>query len=251
MGRATWASTTDTLTVWATPLEYSGVASNTPLSPLLAMDATKILSREEHAKCVQYLKLMSRTRKNARVNLIIYRLATGVGLRRREIALANLGDVVLTGDRPCLRVRKEVAKSQTITTKAGERLKRMKSRVVPLWWDAETYADLKEWIESRYAEGATKNDPLVCAMRNDVAGKRLTSKEVAKRWRTAIKCLSPDRQRQLHVHCGRHTFASYAIEGHSLVAVAKAMGHSNPRVTSIYLHLVEEIENDMGNLFVA
>ena len=47
--------------------------------------------------------------------------------------------------------------------------------------------------------------------------------------------------RRLHFHSLRHSFASLLVQrGVSLYEVQKLMGHSNPRVTEIYSHLVPE-----------
>jgi integrase len=66
---------------------------------------------------------------NARRNLVIVRLACCCGLRASEIGGLQLDDVVVGVPRPHLRLRRETTKGK-------------RPRMVPLWWDAGTLADL-------------------------------------------------------------------------------------------------------------
>jgi integrase len=199
------------------------------------MDLSKILSREEVLAVLEELKTPCKRSKRVSVQgqlrLTIFRLSCCCGLRRKEIRGLDMGDFIFTGTRPRLRVRKAITKGQ---------VKKRKTRIVPLWWDEGTRADLQAWHDHRLAMGAKKGDPFVCAMRLGYIGDRLALNAVARAWRTAIRVLGPDRQSQLHVHCGRHTFISHALHiGHSLTEVREAAGHSSVGTTSGYLHLIE------------
>jgi integrase len=165
-------------------------------------------------------------------NLIVFRLSCCCGLRRTEIAGLLLGDLVLTGPRPCIRVRKENTKG---------RKDQRRARAVPLWWDKATLADLTQWVESRYLAGATAKSPCVPSLvRNrQYFGKPISESAMFRRWRTAIRCLGKERVKQLSIHCGRHTFASLSLAaGHSLAEVRDALGHRSIATTGVYLHCI-------------
>lgn len=177
--------------------------------------------------------LIRREDLSDQLNLTIFRLSCCCGLRCSEICGLNLADVVTAGPRPAIRVRKAVGKGK-------------KGRLVPLWWDKGTLQDIAAWRAYRLMPatgarlmGASLNDPFVARLRGTV-GERFLRQEVSKRWATAIKCLGPDRVRQLSIHSGRHSFVSHSLRaGRSLAEVRDAAGHSNVSTTSIYLHYLE------------
>ena len=181
--------------------------------------AAKILTRSEVRQVLSALPFGG--------NRILFRLALCCGLRRREICGLQLRDLQLYGPRPELHVREELGKGK-------------KARYVPLWWDAGTVADLQAWYAKRQDMGASPTDPFLCSTHKGTCGKAITHPGAYFRWRTALKCLGKERQRQLHLHCGRHSFAShYAFVGRSLTEIRDAMGHTDISTTSIYLGLLE------------
>lgn len=206
------------------------------------LDPTKILDITEVRAILLDLKHRMKKARNQRLNLIVFRLACCCGLRRGEICGLNLGDLVTTGERPCLRVRKEITKGKTITKRDGTKEVRRRGRIVPLWWDKGTLADLRDWIEFRKAMGTGPSDPLLVGLNpHRGTGKRMTGSKLGYRWKTCIKCLGEERQSQLSIHSGRHTFASLSLQaGHSLVAVRDALGHANISTTSVYLHAIDQ-----------
>ena len=96
------------------------------------VDPTKILTRQELRLVLADLKRQAERSKQGHVNLILFRLAACCGLRVSEIAHLHMADVRTDGPRPHLRIRKAAAKGH-------------KARVVPLWWDAGTLADITAW----------------------------------------------------------------------------------------------------------
>lgn len=189
---------------------------------------TKILQREEIAAILADLHKRAKRSPNSRQNLIIFRLSCCCGLRRKEICGLNLNDIALYGPRPGLRVRKAITKGQA---------HKKKGRMVPLWWDAGTLADLKAWREQfpKDADG-----PFIHGQCSRIGGKRLTEDLVAKRWRTAIRIVGEERLKQLSIHAGRHSFCSHALHaGRSATEVRDAAGHTNLAITNIYLHALE------------
>lgn len=182
------------------------------------IDPTSILYRNEVLTVVEHLRLRCRTSANARVNLALFRLCCGAGLRVSEACDLQMRDVEL-GEVPALHLRREAVK--------GKR----RGRTVPLYWDAGTVADLRIWAMARKALPA---DPFLIAPN----GHKLTRSGASRRWYTALKPLGMRRER-LSIHSGRRTFISHALHvGRSLVEVKQAAGHANLATTSIYAHVI-------------
>ena len=202
-----------------------------------SLDPTRILSRRELATVLADVKRSAQRSANARRNLIVVRLACCCGLRVSEIAGLQLDDVVVDVARPHLRLRRETTKGK-------------KPRMVPLWWDGGTLADLVAWKAERVGQGARGHDPFVCSVQAHRPGQGLQRAAIRRRFLTACKILGPARGRTLTIHHGRHTFISHALAGgRSLAEVRAAAGHSNVAVTSVYLHVVVDDEEVVGNLF--
>ena len=104
-------------------------------------DGTKILMKREMATVLGDLRRKALRSKNARLNLVIFRLAACCGLRASEIANLQMADVRVEMPRPHLRIRASTAKGG-------------RPRMVPLWWDRGTYRDLVAWRADRLARGA-------------------------------------------------------------------------------------------------
>jgi integrase len=203
--------------------------------PALA-DPTKILTRTELASVLADLNRKAPRSKNTRLNLVILRLACCCGLRASEIAQLRIDDVRVGQARPHLRIRRGAAKGG-------------RARVVPLWWDAGTLADVAAWKAERFERGGRAGQPFVASLqpaRCDIVFSRHT---LRKRFRTACKVLGPERLGTLTIHHGRHTFISHALAGgRTLAEVRDAAGHANVTVTSGYLHVA--VDSDaVGRLF--
>ena len=194
-------------------------------------DPTRFLTLDEVLRILDDLKRRKKRSDSSFLNLIIFRLSCCCGLRRATIAGLNFTDLVLAGARPCVTVRKHNTK--------GEEEKR-RAHKAPLWWDAGTLKDLREWVAFRKSMGARPNETVVCGVSKVNRGKPLTGDLLAKRWKTAIRCLGPERVHQLSVHCGRHSFCSLSkAAGHSSIEIRDAVGHASEATTNIYLHAVE------------
>jgi integrase/recombinase XerD len=197
-------------------------------------DPTKILTRRELAAVLADLERKSKRSPGTRLNRIVFRLAACCGLRASEIAQLQVGDVRPERPRPHIRIRAGAAKG-------GH------ARIVPLWWDGGTLADLVAWKVKRLADGAKTEDPFIIAPRTGLPFSRHT---LRKRFRTACKVLGRERLTTLTIHHGRHTFLSHALAGgRTLAEVRDAAGHANVSVTSAYLHAVVEDEPEIGYLF--
>jgi integrase len=199
------------------------------------VDQAKILTRRELAAVLADLKRKAPRSPSTRLNLVVFRLACCCGLRASEIAGLRTDDVVVAGDRPHLRIGRHVAKG-------GRR------RTVPLWWDEGTLADLAAWRAERAAQGG--NALFVASRQSAAREKPLSRHTLRKRFLTACRILSPERQRTLTIHHGRHTFISHALAGgRSLAEVREAAGHASLLATSAYLHVAVEEGDGPGRLF--
>lgn len=194
----------------------------------MMFDESEILSKDEVKKVINCLS--QEHNKDQVMNRILFRLSCCCGLRRKEIAGLRLSSIRLRGSFPHIHVDKTITK--------GQQHKR-RIRKVPLWWDAGTKAEVEDWYKYRVDWGAKSSDPFLCTQRSTHYGKPLTVNNTARRWRTAIKYLDPDRVIDLSIHTGRHTFCSHSLAaGRSLIEVSRAAGHSSINTTQIYLHFV-------------
>lgn len=199
-------------------------------------DMTKTLTRREIQTVLADLRRKAQRSKNARLNLVIFRLATCCGLRASEIALLQMGDVRIELPRPHLRIRVGASKGG-------------KSRKVPLWWDGGTLVDLAAWRADRASRGAVGDHPFVASWQLGREKGPLSRFTLRKRYRTACRKLGSERLLSLTIHHGRHTFISHALAGgRTLAEVRDAAGHSNVTVTSGYLHVAVE-DDGVGTLF--
>lgn len=199
------------------------------------INATKILSLNEIAAIIADLR-RKRRYVNNRQTLVIVRLACCCGLRVSEVCGLRLDDVRLNSERPHIRIRKEIGKGG-------------KARTVPLTWDAATLADLADWKGAREAQGASPGDYFVCSQSKQSMGNRLDRRNVRRRFIGACRVLGKERQSELTIHAGRHSFCSHALAGgKTLVQVRDAAGHSNVSTTSRYLHVAAD-DASVGNLF--
>lgn len=175
----------------------------------------KILSKSEVLHVLKDLHSKRWRHFSSATNLAIFRLATGCGLRVKEIAGLNLDDVIFDWPHPRVTVRPEITKGKK------------PPRSIPLTWDTHTMLDLQAYAERRRAIGGE------WFIGNS---HRIVKRSIQRRWKTAIKSLGEQRQKDLAIHSGRRTFASHAHAiGHTLVEIKDALGHANVQTTSIYL----------------
>ena len=173
---------------------------------------------------------------STRMNLAIFRLACCCGLRASEIARLRIDDVRVELARPHLRIRVSAAKGG-------------RSRIVPLWWDAGTLADLTAWETERSQQSASDADPFIASQR-PADPQPLSRHTLRKRFRTACKILGSERLQALTIHHGRHTFISHALAGkRTLAEVRAAAGHASLLTTSAYLHVAVDDDGTPGDLF--
>jgi integrase/recombinase XerD len=215
------------------------VEADMQVATMWNLDPTKVLTRRELAMVLEDAQRQAERSLNSHRNLIIVRLACCCGLRVSEIAGLRLDDVLVEMARPHLRLRRETTKGK-------------RARMVPLWWDAGTLADLVAWKAERQRQGAKGGDPYVCSVQSHLYGRPLRRHAIRRRFLTACKVLGPARLRTLTIHHGRHSYISHALAGgRTLAEVRAAAGHSNVAITSAYLHVVVDDGDVVGNLFGA
>jgi len=206
------------------------------MNHLRSADPTKILTRRELAAVLADLRRKAPRSRNTQLNLVLFRLATCCGLRASEIAQLQVGDVRVELARPHLRIRRGAAKGG-------------RTRIVPLWWDAGTLADLAAWKANRLARGADDEAPFLVSFLPGRGEQVFSRHTLRKRFRTACKVLGPARLGTLTIHHGRHTFISHALAGgRTLAEVRDAAGHCNVSITSAYLHVAVD-DDAVGDLF--
>lgn len=201
------------------------------------IDPVKVLTRRELSTILDQHASRADQSQQARLNRTILRLACCAGLRVSEIVTLRLDDLRVDSSRPHLIVLPEIAKG-------GH------GRTVPLWWDAETLADLRAWKRERERQGARPHDVLIGSLWPRRLGQPLTRHTIRERFRTACKPLGLERLRHLTIHHGRHTFISHALAGgRTLAEVKSAAGHASLVTTSIYLHIAVDDDATPGQLF--
>jgi len=194
------------------------------------INAAKILTQGEIDLVLTDLSRRSRRSEQAFVNKVLFRLATFAGLRVSELIGLQIADVVLSVEKPYVRVRREIAKLK-------------KARMVPLWSEA-TIGDLRIWKSRREAQGAGATGPLLCSLHADSFGNRIDRVGARRRFKTACRALGTERVRSITTHTGRHTFVSLSLHrGIPLAHVRSSAGHSSIATTNLYTHLFAEGES--------
>jgi integrase len=205
--------------------------------PSWRLSREKILTIGEIRRVLEDLHRKSARSVNTRMNLVIFRMSACCGLRASELCALVLDDVRVASERPTIRVPKAIAKGR-------------KARVVPLTFDAGTLHDLRAWKLFRQSQGARGSDHFVCSQHRDARGNKIDRRNARLRFKVACKCLGSERQGQLTIHHGRHSFISHALHGkRSVVEVRDAAGHASLATTSLYAHLVRDDDDTIGNLF--
>lgn len=202
------------------------------------LSAVNILSLSEISQIVTDLKSRAANHsQSAPLNLAIFRLSACCGLRVAELTGLRIGDVKVGRARPHIHVPASIGKGS-------------RERIVPLWWDAGTLADLELYRANRMEDGAAADDPLLCSTRSHRRGLGIGRRTAQERWDRIVRIeLGEERAAGLSIHKGRHSFCSNALNaGKSLVEVRDAAGHSSVATTNVYLHLASS-EETVGNIF--
>ena len=191
----------------------------------------RVLAEREILAVLADLNQRAKRSTESRQTLVIFRLACCCGLSSGEIAALQIRDLNIDGGPPKIEVWKQRLRNGKVARK---------SRAVPLSIDEATCADITAWRKFRLNQsGGDLYAPLVCGLRKVNHGKPLGPKTLAKRWKTAVRCLGPERVRQLSISAGRHSGILQLLRrGASLPAVQKFAGHASTKQTASYLELL-------------
>ncbi len=153
------------------------------------------------------------------------------GLRSVEVFRANVGDIQNSHSSPFLKVE-------------GKR----KIKTVPLRPDLVSL--LKQYLAARKESGEEleRNSPLMISLSNQTKGQRLSRRGIeyivdGYLEKTQLKYI--DNQQSRSTHSLRHTAGTLGLAGGaSLRQVQELLGHSDPKTTAIYAHVLERYENN-------
>lgn len=180
------------------------------------------LTKEQAQKL---LKSVSGNDMIAKRNYAIISTLLRCGLRSVEIVRADIGDVKSRNGTYVLWVHGKGRDS--------------KDEFVVLTDEAKKA--IKSYISSR---GVVNDDePLFASHGPRNAKGRLTTRSIRRMVKEHLKSIDLD-EKELTCHSLRHTFATLAIANNApLIAVQKAMRHSNINTTTIYTHMADRLEN--------
>lgn len=177
------------------------------------------------AQAQKLLKSISGNDIIAKRNYAIISTLLRCGLRSIEIVRADIGDIRRCNGTPVLWVHGKGRDSKDeYVVLTNEALKAIRA-----------YLSLRGVV--------TENEPLFSSHgpRNDKG--RLTTRSIRRMVKEQLKIIDLD-EKELTCHSLRHTFATLAIANNApLIAVQKAMRHSNINTTTIYTHMADRLEN--------
>lgn len=152
----------------------------------------------------------------------IVSLALRTGLRTVEIVRANIGDIVLRGDKRILKVwgkGHDSADSFVVLTQ-------------------KAYQPIADYLATR--PRAKANEPLFSSDSHRNSGERLTTRTISGLIKSGLKAIGLD-SREYTAHSLRHTTAVTILRnGGSLLDAQRVLRHTNPNTTQIYIKSIEE-----------
>lgn len=191
------------------------------------LDKNKVMTADEVQTILHDLRRRSKRSPNTKINDVIFRLSTICGLRASEIANLRICDVKVSDtSKPFIHVKNG---------------KGSKTASVPIP-DNGTAIIFAQHLQLMKDNGSKYRDLFLTKLN----GKSFDRNEIAKRFKSAIRCLTQDRISELSVHSGRHTAATILLDnGQSLATVRDFCRHSNISTTSVYLHGRDIIPTNM------
>lgn len=156
------------------------------------------------------------------------------GARTVEMHRANIGDAIVTAAGWSLRLE----------GKGG------KLRTIPLREDVSRMLEQYLAARKKTGEKLTASTPLFISSSNRFRGQRLSRRGI----RYLVDCYSEKADlkytpgRTLSAHSLRHTAGTLGLAGGaSLRSVQDLLGHSDPKTTAIYAHVLERHESNPAN----
>lgn len=201
------------------------------------LDENKYLKIEEVKKlretCRKLKKKGLKTRDFVAVrNCFMIELGLFTGLRVKEIASLNCGDLLIENAQSSLIVRKGKGDKKRVVILNNEFKK-----------ECLQFLKYKEKVN----QSTSENAPLLCSL----SGERLSRRALQKSFKKCLKMANlPE---HYGIHSLRHTYGShlYKASNHNLRLVQQQLGHSSIRTTEVYASLIgddvkEAIENIYG-----
>ena len=154
------------------------------------------------------------------------------GLRSIEIVRADVGDLRKCTGTPVLWVHGKGRDSKdeyvVLTTEALRAIR--------------SYLSLRGILN--------ENEPLFASHGNRNNNGRLTTRSIRRMVKERLKSIDLN-EKELTCHSLRHTFATLALANNApLLAVQKAMRHSNINTTTIYTHMVTDCKMELSNILI-
>lgn len=167
-------------------------------------------------------ELLDHFKESSLRDFAIVNLAIRTGLRTIEIVRANIGDIILRGDKRILKVwgkGHDSADSFVVLT-------------------PKAYEPIKEYLATR--PKAKANEPLFSSDSHRNSGERLTTRTISGLIKNGLKAIGLD-SREYTAHSLRHTTAVTILRnGGSLLDAQRVLRHTNPNTTQIYIKSIEE-----------
>lgn len=177
---------------------------------------------KQHLSEAKSGELLDHFKETSLRDYAIVSLALRTGLRTIEIVRANVGDIVLRGDRRILKVwgkGHDTADSFVVLT-------------------AKAYQPIADYLATR--PRAKANEPLFSSDSHRNSGERLTTRTISGLIKSGLKAIGLD-SREYTAHSLRHTTAVTILRnGGSLLDAQRVLRHTNPNTTQIYIKSIEE-----------
>lgn len=151
-------------------------------------------------------------------------LAYGAGLRVSEVVKLKIQD--LNFEQDLISVQEAKGRKSRVTIMPKTIKNELKKFV--FWRNKERYV-----FESNRRKSISKNSPMKCDRRENVWGRRLTTRTAQKVFENAL--IKTGVNRQASFHSLRHSFATHLLENKvDLRFIQELLGHKDIRTTQIY-----------------
>jgi site-specific recombinase XerD len=164
-------------------------------------------------------------------NCFMIELGLFTGLRVKEMASMNCGDLLIENAQSSLVVRKGKGDKKRIVMLSGE-------------FKKECLRFLK--YKRKINQGTGENTPLLCSL----LGKRLSRRALQKSFKKCLKMANlPE---HYGIHSLRHTYGShlYMTSNHNLRLVQQQLGHSSIKTTEVYASLIgDDVKEAIENIY--
>ena len=178
----------------------------------------------------EILRLIDATTLQGKRDKAVFALMVSCGLRCIEVSRADIGDIENCGGVIRLHVlgKGRDDKVEAVNLPKG------------------VYRLIREYLDER---GNIKRDePLFASLSLANIGGHMASSSISRIVKEAMRAAGYDSER-LTAHSLRHTAATTSLKaGASLREVQQMLRHKNVAVTQIYLHELDELENQATNL---